>query len=155
VACRAAYKEKPRWAGSIRRRVTDLFSRRRAAKTYSSTSPRSRELHRQWRSPAAEFRAGISWRGASLRQRRDAARQVRWRLRLAFINLRRNGDVPIQVVRKVTRTSSSFLQRPLGVKLGPWSDVRCMTVFPRKRKSIRGLAMSQTCQRPTLHPSLG
>ena len=63
-----------------------------------------RELHRQRRAPAAELRAGIGRRGASLRQRDHVARQVRRRVRLALIDLRRNGDVPIQVVRAVTPT---------------------------------------------------
>ena len=57
-----------------------------------------RELHRQRRAPAAELRAGIGRWGASLRQRDHVARQVRRRVRLALIDLRRNGDVPIQVV---------------------------------------------------------
>ena len=61
------------------------------------------ELHRQRRAPAAERRAGVGRRGASLRQRDHVTRQVRRRVRLALIDLRGNGDVPIQVVRAVTR----------------------------------------------------
>jgi T5SS/PEP-CTERM-associated repeat protein/autotransporter-associated beta strand protein len=74
-----------------------------------------RELHRQRRAPAAELRADIGRRGAALRQRDHITRQVRWRVRLALIDLRRNGDVPIQVVKAVTRPSGLRLQRPFGV----------------------------------------
>ena len=48
--------------------------------------------------PGAELRAGLGRRRASPRQRDHAARQVRRRVRLALVDLRRHGDVPIQVV---------------------------------------------------------
>ena len=48
------------------------------------------ELHRQRRDPAAELCAGISGRGASPCKRRHAPRQVRWRVRLALLDLRRH-----------------------------------------------------------------
>jgi hypothetical protein len=70
-----------------------------------------RELHRQWLGPTAELRAGVGRWGASLWQRDHVTRQIRRRVRLALIDLRRNGNVPIQVVRAVTRPQSSL--RPI------------------------------------------
>ena len=57
------------------------------------------ELHRQRRDAGTELRAGVGRCGASARQRDHAARQVRRRVRLALIDLRRNGDVPIQAAK--------------------------------------------------------
>ena len=74
-----------------------------------------RKLHRQRRDAAEEFRAHLRWWGASACKRRDAARQVRWRFRLEFINLWRNGDVPIQVVSSLHQHR---VQRPNRVKSG-------------------------------------
>jgi len=46
-----------------------------------------RRLHRQWRDPSAELRAGIGRRGAAANQRRLVARQVRQRVLLALDDL--------------------------------------------------------------------
>ena len=74
-----------------------------------------RELRCQRRGAAAELRAGIGRRGASLRQRDHVTRQVRWRVRIRLVDRRRNGDFPIQLVRADTQPSGLRLQRPLGV----------------------------------------
>ena len=58
-----------------------------------------RELHRQRRDAGEEFRAHLGGRRASPRQRRHAARQVRRRVRLALLHLRRHRHRAIYVVR--------------------------------------------------------
>src|SRR5262249_55756226 len=58
------------------------------------------KLHRQRRKPGEELRTHIRRRRASPRQRRHATRQVRRRVRFAFIDLRRDGHAPLQVVAK-------------------------------------------------------
>ena len=66
-----------------------------------------RELHRQRRAPATERCPSIGRWGASLRQWDHVTGQVRRRVRLALIDLRRNGDVPIQVVRETPDPSEA------------------------------------------------
>src|SRR5262249_35386228 len=109
-----------------------------------------RELRRQRRDPAAELRAGISGRGASPCQRRDAARQVRRRVRLTLIDLWRNGNVPIQVVR--ARPIGSPRLSALGHKR-TGAILRLCPLYPRKRTSRASLG--QTASAPVLPPSAG
>ena len=67
--------------------------------------------------PVKELRACLAWRGASPRQRRHAARQVRRRVRLALYDLRQHGNDPLQAVsyrrRAVCAAARNFYDNAL------------------------------------------
>jgi hypothetical protein len=100
------------------------------------------ELDRQRRHTGAERRAGRSRRGASARQRRHAPRQIRRRVRLALIELRRIGNVPIPVMR----APAHHVQCPGWVKLGPKVGFVGRPLWPQNQTSQRPARMSQKCQ---------
>ena len=92
-------------------RLGARLGQRSDADTAVPDAPR-RELHRQRCHPRAELGAGVGGRGASLRQWDHAARQVRRRICLALIDLRRHGHASLQVVRALRRRSASTSRRP-------------------------------------------
>jgi hypothetical protein len=86
-------RSRPAWQGRLGARL-DQRSKPHAHVRGAARS----ELHRQRRNAGEKFRADICGCGAAADQRRLIARQVRWRVRSAFADLRRHRHRPLRLV---------------------------------------------------------
>jgi hypothetical protein len=110
--------------------------------------PRQRHVPDILSIPAEDMLANAKWRTISWRT--GTKGKLKARFRLAFINLWRNGDVPIQVVREVTRASSSLVQCPLRVKLRSHGSATARPVDPQHRTYLMRVGTAVECQTRTL-----
>ena len=98
---------------------------------------------------AEKFRAHLRRRGASRRQWRHATRQIRRRVRLAFIDLCRDGHASLQVVIPERHSRLFFLNRLRGTQptvIAPGWTGRIHSTWRTSLPRRRGCAAARTSQ---------